>query len=211
MPRKPKVDGVETQTVFLHGNDDGRPSRTRQREDARAGEARVRDLVQQLIELGAPKLRRLELPEELEDGILLAGELPPSKARQRQVKLLARHLSELDHEAIRRRIAAPGGISKPRGKANEYARTWLIRLLQGGDAELDGLLAQHTSLDRQQLRNWLRTARRVEPDGSRKAPSAKALKSLERALDQLRPPEAAASDQADQETGHSTRSAGDET
>lgn len=188
MPKKPKVDDAETDTIFLRGNDDGRPSRTKRREEARADEARVRELVLQLIELGAAKLRRLELPDALEDGILLAAELPASKARLRQVKLLARHLAELDHESIRRRLAAPGGIAKPRGKTSEYAKQWLERLLEGGDGELDALIGEHTNLDRQQLRNWLRSARRVEPDGSRKPPSAKALKSLQQALSPLEPP-----------------------
>ncbi|MCA9645381.1 MAG: DUF615 domain-containing protein [Polyangiaceae bacterium] len=195
MSQKPKLETEEPETIFLRGNDDGRPSRTKRREEARAGEARVRELVEQLIALGAAKLRRLDLPEQLEDGILLAGELPPNKARQRQVKLLARHLAELDHETIRRRLATPGGISKPRGNTNEYATDWLNRLLAGSDTELDELLGVHPKLDRQQLRNWLRAARRVEPDGTRKAPSAKALKSLQRSLQGLKAPVAEVSDE----------------
>ncbi len=194
MPQRPKVDDDEPQTVFLRGNDDGRPSRTKQREEARAGEARVRELVTQLIDLGAAKLRRLELPEELEDGILLAAELPASKARARQIKLLARHLAELDHEAIRRRLATPGGIAKPRGNTSDYAKGWLARLLSGGDSELEALLSLHGDLDRQQLRNWLRSARRTEPDGTRKPASSKALKALERALQPLKPTEATTDD-----------------
>lgn len=189
MSQKPKLETAEPETIFLRGNDDGRPSRTRRREEARAGEARVRELVEQLIGLGAARLRRLSLPEQLEDGILLASELPLNKARQRQVKLLARQLAELDHEAIRRRLAMPGGISKPRGNTNEYATTWLERLLTGSDGELDELLETHAELDRQQLRNLLRTARRVEPDGTRKAPSAKAHKALQRSLQALKAPE----------------------
>lgn len=188
MSKKPKVDDTESETIFLRGNDDGRPSRTKRREEARADEARVRELVLQLIGLGAAKLRRLDLPEALEDGVLLAAELPASKARLRQVKLLARHLAELDHESIRRRLAAPGGIAKPRGKTNDYAAQWLDRLLEGGDGELDALIGEHPNLDRQQLRNWLRSARRVEQDGSRKPPSAKALKALQQALAPLQPP-----------------------
>ncbi len=179
----------EAETVYLYGNDTDAPSRTAKRKSARADEARVRQLVLELAALNPARLKRLKLPTELEDGVLLCASMAASKAKVRQVKQLARSLQALDHETIRRTLATPGALAKPRGNKSEYAATWLAQLEATPDASLNRLLAAHPELDRQQLRSWLRSAiRDVEPDGTPKPAGRKARENLQRKLGELQPP-----------------------
>lgn len=189
MPEKPVEEG--TGTVYQYGNDTDAPSRTAKRKSARAEEGRVRQLVLDLAAISPARLRRLKLPAELEDGILLCAGIPASKAKVRQVKQLARSLLELDHETIRRTLAAPGALAKPRGNRSAYAAEWLSRLESDPDGSLIQLLQAHPELDRQQLRSWLRTSlKERNADGAPKPAGLKARENLQRKLGELQAPSA---------------------
>lgn len=192
------------ETIFLHGNDTDEPSRTEKRQKARDAEAKVRGLVTQLIQLTPKQLAKLHLSDGVLDGISIAQTLPASKAKQRQIKLLARLLAEHDPALIQRQLAAlltgqrlpeasppqatdeaQTGAAEATTRGSSYQEEWLRELLEAGDAALQRLIEIHPELNRQELRQLLRSAKKA----SSPAGQLKARQALSRALPKASPAE----------------------
>ncbi|MBX3184305.1 MAG: DUF615 domain-containing protein [Polyangiaceae bacterium] len=180
MRKQSGTPAVDHPTEFIHGGQPWDTSRTRQRAEARGKEAALKDLALALIQLSSPRLTRLQLPEELDSAVRVAKTIPPSKAWQRQIKLLARLLAEVDHEAIQRDVADPTRRPKSVSPADRFATEWLARLTAEGDEALMALCAAHPEAPRQELRQALRAHRAGRPAAER---------SLRQLLAPLAPPQ----------------------
>ena len=130
-------------------------SRTRLRHEARE----VTQLGLQLIALAPGALDQLGLPSELREAIGLCQGLK-LRARSRQKRLIAQLLRAEDHDAIRRSMETRGGTlidGITREKQNER---WRARFVEEGDPALQDFMEEYPDADRQQLRTFVRGARR---------------------------------------------------
>ncbi|WP_199100328.1 ribosome biogenesis factor YjgA [Dyella sp. ASV21] len=141
------------------------PTRTQQRRDALA----VLALANQLIELPASKLAKLELPEDVLREIANTRRITAHIARKRQLAFLAKVMRRHEQEVFDGVRAALGeNRERQRQETAAMHRMEALRdrLLTDTDAALGELIAQHPQVDRQHLRSLIRQAK-AEKDGNK--------------------------------------------
>jgi ribosome-associated protein len=143
----------EAEDAQSPGRADSRPSRTEQTRAANA----VNRLGLQLTRLSLRDLDRLELPERLREAIELSQRLKP-KSRGRQNRLIGQLLRAEDHEAIEQRLESLKSGQRDGVRHEQVTERWLNRLVEEGDAAVEGLIADHPQADRQRLRMLTRNA-----------------------------------------------------
>jgi ribosome-associated protein len=162
------------------GDDASAPSRSQRRREA----LDVFRLAEMLTALGDAALARVPLDENLREEVRHARAVTSHIAHKRQVQFLAKQLRGCDAEAI---AAIRGVLANDRTHAHRQAASlhrveqWRDRLLDGGDAALDALVALHPQAERARLRGLVRTALR-ERDGGR---PPRAMRELFRLLREL--------------------------
>ncbi len=130
-------------------------SRSDARRERKNDEDRLASLARRLVDLSAAVTARLELPEPLVDVLQDARRIRSPAAMNRQLRLVRAHLRELDAEAIAERLTrldlVPVALT-----TDSAADAWVSRLVAGGDAALDDLLASHPTVDRRRVRQLVR-------------------------------------------------------
>ena len=141
------------------------PTRTQQRRDALA----VLALANQLIELPASKLAKLDLPEDVLREIAQTRRITAHIARKRQLAFLAKVMRRHDPE-IFDGVRAALGVNRERQRQETAAMHRLEamreRLLDDADAAMSDLIAQYPNVDRQHLRSLIRQAK-AEKDANK--------------------------------------------
>jgi ribosome-associated protein len=192
----PAVPGAK-QGLSMRGKDEDTgeflgTSRSQQRREA----LDVLVLAQRLVALSQTQLAKLPIPELLHPHIADTQRITSHIARKRQMAFLAKQMRREDDQtldAIRDALDAGGEAARQEAALLHRAESWRERLLEEGDEALAGLLVQHPSADRQQLRQLVRNT--LEERKRNKPPHA--FRELFRALrDTL-----AASDEAPDEHG----------
>jgi ribosome-associated protein len=145
--------------TYTHDPDhDYGPTRTQQRRDALA----VLALANQLVELPASKLARLELPEDVQREIANTRRITAHIARKRQMQFLAkvmrRHESEV-FDGVRAALGENRERQRQETAAMHRMEAVRERLLTDTDATLGALIEQYPNLDRQHLRSLVRQAK----------------------------------------------------
>jgi len=156
---------------------DSRPSRTEQTRAAKA----VNKLGLQLTRLSLRDLDRFELPERLREEIALSHRLEP-KSRGRQNRLIGQLLRAADHEAIEQRLESLNKDQRDGVRHEQVTERWLNRLVEEGDAAVEGLIADYPHADRQRLRMLTRSAQQ-DPAANK---TKRARRELLRAIRALR-------------------------
>lgn len=144
---------------YTHNPDhDYGPTRTQQRRDALA----VLALAQQLVELPASKLARLELPEDVEREIANTRRITAHIARKRQLQFLAkvmrRHESEV-FDGVRAMLGENKERQRQETAAMHRMEALRERLLENTDEAMGALIADYPNVDRQHLRSLVRQAK----------------------------------------------------
>lgn len=144
---------------YTHNPDhDYGPTRTQQRRDALA----VLALAQQLVELPASKLARLELPEDVTREIANTRRITSHIARKRQLQFLAkvmrRHESEV-FDGVRAALGENKERQRQETAAMHRMEALRERLLENTDEAMGTLIAEYPAVDRQHLRSLVRQAK----------------------------------------------------
>jgi ribosome-associated protein len=146
------------------------PSRTQQRREALA----VLALASQLVELPASRLVRLELPDDVRREIETTRRITAHGARKRQMAFLAkvmRRFGEEDFAAVRAELGENREKQRQDTAAMHRLEAIRDRLVDGDDAALAEVIAEHPQVDRQHLRSLVRQAR-LERETPNKPPRA---------------------------------------
>jgi ribosome-associated protein len=146
------------------------PSRTQQRREALA----VLALASQLVELPASRLARLELPDDVRREIETTRRITAHGARKRQMAFLAkvmRRFGEEDFAAVRAELGENREKQRQDTAAMHRLEAIRDRLVDGDDAALAEVIAEHPQVDRQHLRSLVRQAR-LERETPNKPPRA---------------------------------------
>lgn len=150
----------------------------------------------QLIAEPRDRVKRVPMPDEVKDAILMCQTISNHEGRRRQLQYVGkmmRTLSEEEVAVIKRTIDSWKGASKAETAALHALERRREKLL-ADDKALTELLSEHPQLDAQHLRTLIRNARKEQAEN--KPP--KAYRELFQILKDLaRKPAAAADDETD--------------
>lgn len=154
------------------------------RSDIKRAAQAVTELAETVAQLSEDQIKRLQLPSTFTDAVLLYKQIGKGPALKRQKLYLGKLLR--DNESliveIKEKLAEIELKQKQQNAHFHKLEQWRDRLVLEGDPALHELLDVYPQVDRQQMRQWMRNAKR-EQDQNKPPKSAreifKYLKSLE--------------------------------
>ena len=119
----------------------------------------LRDLGEELTELGKDQLAQLDIPENLRDAIREMKNINKFGAQRRQMQYIGKLMRDVDTAPILARLDAWKGKSQHHIAYMHQLERWRDRLMES-DAALTELLAAHPQADAQRLRTLIRNAQK---------------------------------------------------
>jgi ribosome-associated protein len=156
----------------------------------------LQKLGEQLIEAPRDRVKRVPMPEEVRDAILMCQTITNHEGRRRQLQYVGKMMRTLDEEevaVIQRTIESWKGASKAE-TASLHALERRRDKLLADDKALTQLLEEHPQLDVQHLRTLIRNARKEQAEN--KPP--KAYREIFQILKDLAKPAKAAAPEEDE-------------
>lgn len=141
----------------------------------KAAEA-VTDLGEELTQMTVSQIKKLQLPIEVQDAILMLKGMDKGPAMKRQKLFLGRMLRHDEDVLIEIKTKLDEAEVKAKAQNAHFHRLeiWRERLLAGGDDALNEFMEQYTNADRSQIRTWIRNAQK-EAAENKPPKSARAL------------------------------------
>jgi ribosome-associated protein len=133
---------------------DGRPSKSQLKRDSHA----LQLLGVELTELSKDGLKKMPMPEKLDEAVREARRITDHEGKRRQMQYVGKVMRSLHEEevaALRNALDAYNGLSKA-----ETAKMHAIERLLADDQALTEFIAKHPAADVQTGRNLIRNARR---------------------------------------------------
>ncbi len=130
------------------------PSKTRRKKDMEELQA----LGEELVELPADRVKKIDIPEELRDAVKEAQRMPrQDEARRRQMQYIGKLMRSLDAEPIREALAdARGESAEQTAKLHRLEK--LRNDLLADEKVLHQIATQYPTVDLQYLRSLRRSA-----------------------------------------------------
>jgi ribosome-associated protein len=147
-------------------DDELQPSKTRRKREAEARQ----QLGAALLKLSKSAFAQIPLPEKLADALAEARRIRQHGALKRQLQYIGKLMREVDVEPIQAAYDRATHPLQEDVEQHHRLEQWRDRLLEDGDAALGELLANHPDLDRQHIRQLVRSARKEA--GNDKPPRA---------------------------------------
>jgi ribosome-associated protein len=141
--------------------DDGRPSKTRRKQEMTA----LQQLGEELLRLSPAQLARIDLPDALRDALREAQRITAHEGRRRQMQYIGRLMRQVDPEPIRRGLDDATGASRAAVALMHRCERLRDELLED-DGALTDFLHTHPHADVQHLRALIRAARRELASGT---------------------------------------------
>lgn len=126
----------------------------------------LQKLGEELVAEPRDRVKRVPMPEDVKDAILMCQTITNHEGRRRQMQFVGKKMRTLDEEelaAIRRTIDSWKGLSKADTAALHALERRRERLLADDNA-LTVLLSEHPELDVQHLRTLIRNARKEQAE-----------------------------------------------
>ncbi len=126
----------------------------------------LQKLGEQLVAEARDRVKRVPMPEDVRDAILMCQTITNHEGRRRQMQFVGKMMRKLDDEevaVIQRTIDSWKGASKAETAALHALERRREKLL-ADDTELTKLLEAHPELDVQQLRTLIRNARKEQAE-----------------------------------------------
>jgi ribosome-associated protein len=156
----------------------------------------LQKLGEQLIDAPRDRVKRVQMPENVRDAILVCQTITNHEGRRRQLQYVGKMMRTLDEEevaVIQRTIESWKGASKAE-TASLHALERRRDKLLADDKALTQLLEEHPQLEAQHLRTLIRNARKEQAEN--KPP--KAYREIFQILKDLaKPAKAAAADEGE--------------
>lgn len=157
--------------------DEAPVSKSQRKREAHALQA----LGESLVKLNKSALNQIPLPDDLRHAIEEAQRLHQHGALKRQLQYVGKLMRQCDVEPIRDAYEKVTHSYREDVQQHHKLEQWREQLLSNGDQALEQLLAEHPDVDRQHLRQLIRTANQETAKG--KPP--KAARELFRYLRQI--------------------------
>jgi len=126
----------------------------------------LQKLGETLIEAPRDRVKRVPMPDEVKDAILMCQTITNHEGRRRQLQFVGKLMRTLDEEevaVIQRTIESWKGTSKAEAAALHALERRREKLL-ADDKALTQLLEEHPQLDVQHLRTLIRNARKEQAE-----------------------------------------------
>jgi ribosome-associated protein len=126
----------------------------------------LQKLGEQLIDAPRDRVKRVQMPEDVKEAILMCQTITNHEGRRRQLQFVGKKMRTLDEEEvaiIQRTIESWKGASKAE-TASLHALERRRDKLLADDKALTVLLEEHPQLDVQQLRTLIRNARKEQAE-----------------------------------------------
>ena len=126
----------------------------------------LQKLGEQLIAEPRERVKRVPMPDDVRDAILMCQTITNHEGRRRQLQFVGKMMRTLEEDevaAIQRTIDSWKGASKSETAALHALERRREKLL-ADDKALTQLLAEHPELDGQQLRTLIRNARKEQAE-----------------------------------------------
>jgi ribosome-associated protein len=139
-----------------------RPSKS----EAKRQSLEVQKLGEELVNEARDRVKRVPMPEDVRDAILMCQTITNHEGRRRQMQFVGKKMRTLDEEEIaiiQRTIDSWKGMSKADTAALHALERRREKLL-ADDKALTVLLAEHPELDGQHLRTLIRNARKEQAE-----------------------------------------------
>lgn len=125
--------------------------------------AAMHDLGVKLVNMGSNTLKQLPLDEELRTNIKLAQKISNTReGYRRQLQYLGKLLRQRDTDALLLAIDKIENRSLYEAARFHALEQWRDRILQQGDDGIQAFIDEYPLADRQQLRQWVRQAKKEE-------------------------------------------------
>lgn len=121
--------------------------------------AEIADLVKQLVALSPANLEQFNFDEAILQGLKIAASIQKG-AQKRQIKYLVGVFKKLDLVPVREKLAQMQSKSAHAVRQHHLQERWRDRLIAGDDADVSELLEKYPEIDRQQLRQLIRSAKK---------------------------------------------------
>ncbi|MDD2390138.1 MAG: ribosome biogenesis factor YjgA [Desulfobacterales bacterium] len=122
----------------------------------------LQKLGEQLVELSAAQIDKLELSDELREAVLFAKNVTQNIARRRQLQYIGTLMRQIDPEPIYQ-FFRETSLSQQKGMAEFHQiETWRNELVEGNDTLLEDIIRRFPEADLQYLRQLVRNARNVK-------------------------------------------------
>lgn len=133
----------------------------------------LQELGEALVKLSDKELKKIPLPEELVDPIMLARRITANSGKRRQLQYIGKLMRRIDAEPIRQ--AYDDLKNGQRNAARKHQQVEKLRdaLVNGDNTALEGVFASYPGIERQQLTQLIRQAQKEREQGK---PAASAKK-----------------------------------
>ena len=170
----------------MHGKDENGeyrgPSKSMRKREASAAQ----DLGTRLIALKESELAALNLPETLQDAILLAKRITSRGGLARQRQYIGKLMRDIDPAPIEAALSAESRLSALDAEKHKRVEAWRARLLTEGSVALDDFLAWRPGADRKALQALIAKATSTRVDsGSREGASRELFRTIRALFDSI--------------------------
>lgn len=148
-PVKPQGRGLRSMAV--EEEEELPPSKTKIKKQMHE----LRDLGEELTELGKDQIAQLDIPENLRDAIREMHRMKTFGAKRRQMQYIGKLMRDVDTAPIIAKLNTWKGTSQQHIGYMHQLERWRERLLEN-DAALTELLSQYPQTDVQRLRTLIR-------------------------------------------------------
>ncbi|ADG16255.1 ribosome biogenesis factor YjgA [Paraburkholderia atlantica] len=158
MTRKTRIQPIESVVTEVDENGYDRPSKSQVKREMQA----LQDLGAALVALPKDALKRMPMPEKLDEAVREARRITDHEGKRRQIQYVGRVMrSLLDTEtaALRTALDTYNGVNKTETAKLHWIERTREKLL-ADDAALTEFIRQHPAADPQQGRTLIRNARK---------------------------------------------------
>lgn len=123
---------------------------------------RLQALGTRLLELKPDQLAKVHLSDDMLAAIAEMGRIKSREARRRHLQYMGKLMRNEDEESISTALERLDAGSAEQKRLLHELERWRDRLIEEGDAALGECLTVYPAADRQQLRQFIRNARREQ-------------------------------------------------